>query len=195
MLDERHREPEHAGRAAGSGGEMGPPPPLVLHARRGFNAGSALGCAVAVGASLWLLRSGAADALWKVVLIGFVIVFGAAALALAKRALDPRPALTVDGFGIRDRRAGVAAPWSEVEGVSTWRQQLRTTHVDWIVLDVRDPASVRDGVLARSRALGRIARAMGTPPVLLLTQDLAIGHDALLAELRRRHAVATGRPA
>jgi len=122
------------------------------------------------------------------VLLAFVAIFGAAALALVRRVLDPRPALTVDGWGIRDRRARVAAAWDDVQSVGTWRQQLRTTHVDWIVLDVADPARVRDGVLQRNRALQRIARAMGAPPVLLLTQDLAMPHGELLAELRRRHA-------
>jgi len=162
--------------------------PLVLHARRGVNALSALGCVVAVAASLWMYRAQAAGPAWNAVLLGFVVVFGIAAIALVRRVLDRRPVLTIDDWGIRDRRTGVAAPWAEIQGVRLWRQELRTTHVDWIALDVVDPAKVRPGALNQSRALRAIADAMGAPTVLLNTADLTTPQDALLAELQRRHA-------
>lgn len=161
---------------------------LVLHARRGVNALSALGCLLAVVVSLWLYRSQSAGPAWNVVLLTFVAVFGVATVALVRRVLDRRPVLTVDDWGIRDRRTGVAAPWQEIERVHLWRQELRTTHVDWIALDVSDPAKVRPGALNQSRALQAVARAMGAPPVLLNTSDLTMPQEAVLAELQRRHA-------
>jgi len=163
-------------------------PPLVLHARRGVNALSAAGCMLAVAASLWMYRHGTAGAAWSAVLLLYVLVFGIAAIALVRRFLDRRPVLTVDDWGIRDRRTGVAAPWQEIERVHLWRQQLRTTHVDWIALDVADPAKVRPGALNQNRALQAVAGAMGAPPVLLNAGDLTMPQDALLAELQRRHA-------
>lgn len=169
-----------------------PEPPLALHARRGVNALSALGCLVAAGASWWMYRAASAGVLWNVVLLGFVAIFGVAAIALARRVLDKRPALTVDDWGIRDRRTGVAAPWPDIQRIHLWRQELRSTHVDWIALDVSDPAKVRPGALNQSRALQAVAQAMGAPPVLLNTADLTMPQDALLGELQRRLAARGG---
>lgn len=166
-----------------------PEPPLVLHPDRRTNITSALGCTLAVGASLWMLLHADAGAFWNLVLACFVAAFGIAAIALVRRVLDRRPAIVVDDWGIRDRRTGVEAPWVDVREIRAWRQELRTTHVDWIALDVADPAKVRPGALHQSRALRAIASAMGAPPVLLDTADLPMPHDELLAELRRRHAL------
>ena len=163
-------------------------PPLVLHARRDVNALSALGCTVATLASLWMYRQGTAGPLWNAVLLLFVPTFGLATAALVRRVLDPRPALVIDDRGVRDRRTGVDASWQDVERIHVWRQQLKSTHVDWIALDVTDPARVRPGALNQSAALKAIASAMGAPPVLLQTSDLPMPQDALLAELHRRHA-------
>ena len=167
-------------------------PPLVLHARRDVNALSALGCAVATLASLWMYRQGTANPLWNAVLLLFVPTFGIATVALVRRVLDPRPALVVDERGIRDRRTGVDVAWRDVRRIHVWRQQLKTTHVDWIALDVADPDAARPGVLNRNAALKAVARAMGAPPVLLQTSDLTMPQGALLSELRRRLAARTG---
>lgn len=167
-------------------------PPLVLHARRDVNALSAVGCAVATLASLWMYRQGTANPLWNAALLLFVPTFGIATAALVRRVLDPRPALVVDERGIRDRRSGVDVAWRDVRRIHVWRQQMKTTRVDWIALDVVDPEKARPGVLNRSPALKAVARAMGAPPVLLQTSDLAMPHDALLAELQRRHAAHSG---
>lgn len=167
-------------------------PPLVLHARRDVNALSALGCAVATLASLWMYLQGTANPLWNAALLLFVPTFGTATAALVRRVIDPRPALVVDERGVRDRRTGVDVAWRDVRRIHVWRQQLKTTHVDWIALDVADPDAARPGVLNRNAALKAVARAMGAPPVLLQTSDLAMPHDALLAELQRRHAAHCG---
>jgi hypothetical protein len=166
-------------------------PPLVLHARRDVNALSALGCAVATLASWWMYRQGTANPFWNALLLSFVPTFGIATAALVRRVLDPRPALVVDERGIRDRRTGVDVAWRDVRRIHVWRQQLKTTHVDWIALDVADPDAARPGVLNRNAALKAVARAMGAPPVLLQTSDLAMPQDALLAELQRRLAART----
>lgn len=168
--------------------------PLVLHARRDVNALSAAGCAVATLASLWMYRQGTANPLWNAALLLFVPTFAIATVALVRRVLDPRPALVVDERGIRDRRTGVDVAWHDVRRIHVWRQQLKTTHVDWIALDVADPDAARPGVLNRNPALKAVARAMGAPPVLLQTSDLTMPQDALLAELQRRLAARTATP-
>ena len=93
------------------------------------------------------------------------------------------------GPGIHDRRSGVDAPWHHIGRIHVWRQELKSTHVDWIALDVADPARVRQGALNRNGALRAIASAMGAPPVLLQTSDLPMPPDELLAELHRRHVL------
>ena len=164
-------------------------PPLVLHARRDTNALSAIGCAAATLASLWMYHQRTAGPLWNAVLLLFVPTFAIAPAALVRRVLDPRPALVVDDHGIHDRRSGVDAPWHHIGRIHVWRQELKSTHVDWIALDVADPARVRQGALNRNGALRAIASAMGAPPVLLQTSDLPMPPDELLAELHRRHVL------
>lgn len=168
--------------------------PLVLHVRRDVNALSAVGCAVATVASTWMLVRGDAGAAWRAVFLLLVPTFAIATVALVRRVLDPRPALVVDERGIRDRRTGVDVAWQDVERVWLWRQQLRRTHVDWIALDVVDPARARPGALNQSAALQAVARAMGAPPVLLQTADLTMPQPQLLAALERRHAASVKRP-
>lgn len=169
-------------------GPTPPEAPLVLHPRRDVNALSALGCAVATVASLWMYRSGTAGPLWNVVLLLFVPSFGVATALLVRRLVDPRPALVVDERGMRDRRTGVDVSWTDVNHIRVWRQQLKSTYVDWIAVDVTAPARARPGTLNQNAALKAIAKAMGAPPVLLQTSDLGMPQDALLDELRRRHA-------
>ena len=186
-----------AANPAAHAARMAAPPadaPLVLHARRDVNALSAAGCAVATLASLWMYRQGTANPLWNAALLLFVPTFAIATVALVRRVLDPRPALVVDERGIRDRRTGVDVAWHDVRRIHVWRQQLKTTHVDWIALDVADPDAARPGVLNRNPALKAVARAMGAPPVLLQTSDLTMPQDALLAELQRRLAARTATP-
>lgn len=126
--------------------------------------------------------------IWGLVMLLLALAFIVSGVALIRRVLDGRPVITVDDWGIRDRRAAVDAPWAEIERVWMWRQKLRTTHVDWIALDVRDPEKVRPSPAGTNRALKRVAEMMGAPAVILNAGDLSMPLGQLLAELVRRHA-------
>lgn len=164
-------------------------PPLFLHARRGLNAFGAAGALGGAGLSGYMTTLGP-DPLWTVILWGFVLAFGAFGLTLALRVIDPRPALVMDDWGVKDRRSGVRAPWGAIRRVWVWRQNYGPKDdpggLDWIALDVEDPDAVRPGILNQNKTLKAIARAMGAPPVLLLTHDLKLSLPEIVVELERR---------
>lgn len=116
---------------------------------------------------------------------GAAMLFGWGLLSSLARVLDRRPVITIDEWGIRDRRMKIAAPWNAIRGVAIWNQEFDAAHATWIALNVRDTEKVRtlNPLWARLRHL-TLERG-GRPPVALNLLGLASPTEEVLAAIAR----------
>ena len=101
----------------------------------------------------------------------------------AGRLMDRRPAITVDSWGVRDRRMRVAAPWDQITGCRVWVQEIDAARATWIALTVTRPDAVRSiGPIWRSVRHATLER-WGRPPVALNLLGLKASTADVLAAI------------
>jgi len=120
------------------------------------------------------------------VLSGWAAAAGLSAVGLvnALQALDRRPAVLLDAWGVTDRRMRVAAAWSDIEAVRPWGGAPLWA-ARWLALDVRDPAEAHETLLGQVRIFHRLADAVGAPSVLIDVDGLEAKPADVLAAMRR----------
>lgn len=140
---------------------------------------AALGVLVCVGGLAFSNEITPAWAVW----FGWALIAALSAYGVLQvlRVLDRRPAIVVDGWGVRDRRMRVAAPWERVGGVRLWGgAPLLTSR--WLALDVRDPPSAHLALLGQPRLWSRLSKA---PAVLLDLEGLEASPQEVLSAIRQ----------
>lgn len=140
----------------------------------GLCAAGAIACIAALAASTEESPGWAVWAGWTA-LVGLSIV----GLIQLARALDRRPVITLDAWGVADRRMRVAAPWEKITGAGLWGGR-------WLALEVAEPEAAHETRIGQVKLLHRLADAVGAPSVLLDLNGLEAKGAEVLAALRRR---------
>lgn len=140
---------------------------FTFQTHRGKAAGLALIMAaltVASGVAVFLPDANLAE---RLAAVATTTAFAWGFTMAAGRLMDRRPAITVDSWGVRDRRMRVAAPWDQITGLRVWVQEIDAARATWIGLNVTDPDAVRSiGPIWRSVRHATLER-WGRPPVAL----------------------------
>jgi hypothetical protein len=118
-----------------------------------------------------------------------VLLFGIAAVVLARRIFETRPRITLDDTGLCDRTLGVGTiPWSEI----TDAQIVTVGNVQMISLTVRDPQRWTQQYNPTQQVLAKLNRSLGFAELNLATADLNVKASDLLALIRQRMQIDTG---
>jgi hypothetical protein len=109
-----------------------------------------------------------------------VALFGWGLAVSLGRVFDRRPALVIDGHGIRDRRMKIDAPWRVIRGARLWTQEADAARAVWIALDVDQVDAVRPLPPAWARLRRATLERWGRPPVALNVQGLSARPEDVL---------------
>jgi hypothetical protein len=139
-------------------------------------------CGAGCGAVLFFANARPSE---RITALSVTLLFGwGLCLALA-RFFDRRAALTIDDWGIRDRRMKIGAPWSSILAVRLWVQELDAAKSPWIALEVRDVEAVRTLPRFWAGWRRRTLERWGRPPVALNVQGLTGTAQDVLAAIAR----------